>query len=122
LKKRLTTAPVLALMDNTGNFVIYSDVSLQGLGCVLMHDRVIAYASRQLKKHEHNYPIHDLEHAVVVFALKIWRHYLKSCGRLAHLRMAYLPLLVELQKDGVELGMSQHGGLLASLHVRPILV
>ncbi|BBG96680.1 transposable element gene [Prunus dulcis] len=58
LKKRLTTAPVLALPDNAGNFVIYSDASLQGLGCVLMqHDRVIAYASRQLKKHEQNYPI-----------------------------------------------------------------
>ncbi|BBN68030.1 transposable element gene [Prunus dulcis] len=61
LKKRLTTAPVLALPDNSGNFVIYSDASLQGLGCVLMqHDRVIAYASRQLKKHEQNYPVHDL--------------------------------------------------------------
>ncbi|KAL6277398.1 hypothetical protein ACE6H2_020999 [Prunus campanulata] len=77
LKKRLTTAPVLALPDNSGNFVIYSDASLQGLGCVLMqHDRVIAYASRQLKKHEQNYPTHDLELAAVVFALKIWRHYL----------------------------------------------
>ena len=77
LKKRLTTAPVLALPDNAGNFVIYSDASLRGLGCVLMqHDRVIAYASRQLKKHEQNYPVHDLELAAVVFALKIWRHYL----------------------------------------------
>ncbi|CAL2267432.1 unnamed protein product [Prunus armeniaca] len=77
LKKRLTTAPVLALPDNLGNFVIYSYASLQGLGCVLMqHDRVIAYASRQLKKHEHNYHVHDLELAAVVFALKIWQHYL----------------------------------------------
>ncbi|CAL2255737.1 unnamed protein product [Prunus armeniaca] len=77
LKKRLTTAPVLALPDNSGDFVIYSDAFLQGLGCVLMqHDRVIAYASRQLKKHEQNYPVHDLELAAVVFALKIWRHYL----------------------------------------------
>ncbi|KAI5338241.1 hypothetical protein L3X38_017512 [Prunus dulcis] len=75
LKKRLTTAPVLALPDNAGNFVIYSDASLQGLGCVLMqHDRVIAYASRQFKKHEQNYPVHDLELAAVVFALKIWRN------------------------------------------------
>ncbi|CAL8169356.1 unnamed protein product [Prunus armeniaca] len=72
LKKRVTTAPVLALSDNSGNFVIYNDASLQGLGCVLMQpDRVIAYASRQLKKHEQNYPIHDLELAAVVFALKI---------------------------------------------------
>ncbi|CAL8112797.1 unnamed protein product [Prunus armeniaca] len=52
----------MALTDNSGNFVIYSDASLQGLGCVLMqHDRVIAYASMQLKKHEQNYPVHDLE-------------------------------------------------------------
>ncbi|CAL2272042.1 unnamed protein product [Prunus armeniaca] len=72
LKKRLTTALVLALLDNSGNLVIYNGASLQGLGCVLMqHDRVIAYASRQLKKHEQNYPVHDLELAVVVFALKI---------------------------------------------------
>ncbi|CAL8164632.1 unnamed protein product [Prunus armeniaca] len=82
LKKRLTTAPVLALPDNSGNFVIYSYASLQGLGCLLLqHDRVIAYASRQLKKHEHNYHVHDLELAAVVFALKIWQHYLygKTC-------------------------------------------
>ncbi|CAL8084915.1 unnamed protein product [Prunus armeniaca] len=72
LKKWLTTAPVLALLDNSGNFVIYSYASLQGLGCVLMqHDWVIAYASRQLKKHEQNCPVHDLELAAVVFTLKI---------------------------------------------------
>ena len=57
--------------------MVYSDASMQGLGCVLMHnDKVIAYASRQLKKHEKNYPTHDLELAAVVFALEIWRHYL----------------------------------------------
>jgi hypothetical protein len=54
---------------------IYCDASKQGLGCVLMQD-VIVYASRQLRKHEQNYPTHDLELAVVVHALKIWRHYL----------------------------------------------
>ncbi|VVA39765.1 PREDICTED: retrotransposon, partial [Prunus dulcis] len=75
LKTRLTTAPVLTLPDDSGNFVIYSDASQQGLGCVLMqHGRVIAYTSKQLKKHELNYPVHDLELAAVVFALKIWRH------------------------------------------------
>ncbi|KAI5356065.1 hypothetical protein L3X38_008960 [Prunus dulcis] len=82
LKTRLTTAPVLTLPDDSENFVIYSDASQQGLGCALMqYGRVIAYASRQLKKHELNYPVHDLELAVVVFALKIWRHYLygKTC-------------------------------------------
>ena len=73
----MTTAPVLALPTEGGNFVIYSDASHQGLGCVLMqHGRVIAYASRQLKVHERNYPTHDLELAAIVFALKIWRHYL----------------------------------------------
>ena len=57
--------------------MVYSDASRQGLDCVLMQERkVIAYASRQLKPHEENYPTHDLELAAVVFALKIWRHYL----------------------------------------------
>ena len=56
---------------------MFTDASHQGLGCVLMQrGRVIAYASRQLKTHESNYPTHDLELAAVVFALKIWRHYL----------------------------------------------
>ena len=77
LKGRLTSAPVLALPNGRDRFVVYSDASMQGLGCVSMqNDRVIAYASRQLKKHEENYPTHDLELAAVVFALKIWRHYL----------------------------------------------
>ena len=77
LKGRLTSAPVLALPNGRDGFVVYSDASRQGLGCVLMqNDRVIAYASRQLKKHEENNPTHDLELAAVVFALKIWRHYL----------------------------------------------
>ncbi|KAL8119974.1 hypothetical protein AgCh_017197 [Apium graveolens] len=75
--RRLVTAPVLALPDETGNFVIYSDASLKGLGCVLMyHDKVIAYASRQLKPYDQNYPVHDLELAAIVFALKLWHHYL----------------------------------------------
>ena len=77
MKSRLTSAPVLALSNGKDGFVIYSDTSRQGLGCVLMqNDRVIAYASRQLKKHEENYPTHDLGLATVVFAFKIWRHYL----------------------------------------------
>ncbi|KAI5323094.1 hypothetical protein L3X38_032166 [Prunus dulcis] len=76
-KTKLTIASILALPDVSGNFVIYSDAFQQGFGCVLMqHGRVIAYASRQLKKHELNYPVHDLELAAVVFALEIWRHYL----------------------------------------------
>ena len=77
LKHRLTSAPVLTIPSGSGGFVIYSDVSHQGLGCVLMqHGKVIAYASRQLRQHEVSYPVHDLELAAVVFALKIWRHYL----------------------------------------------
>ena len=77
LKRRLTTAPVLTLPSGTEGFVVYSDASGKGLGCVLMqHGKVIAYASRQLKTHEVNYPVHDLELAAVVFALRIWRHYL----------------------------------------------
>ncbi|KAL0558742.1 hypothetical protein IC582_003324 [Cucumis melo] len=72
LKQKLVTAPVLTVPDGSGSFVIYSDASKKGLGCVLMQQgKVVAYASRQLKSHEQNYPTHDLELAAVVFALKI---------------------------------------------------
>ena len=77
LKQKLISAPILAIPTNSGRFVVYSDASKCGLGCVLMQNgKVIAYASRQLKDYEKNYPTHDLELAAVVFALKIWRHYL----------------------------------------------
>ncbi|CAA0807050.1 Uncharacterized mitochondrial protein AtMg00860, partial [Striga hermonthica] len=77
LKRRLTSAPVLTIPDPSRSFTIFSEASKQGLGCVLMQDgQVVDYASRQLKPHEQNYPTHDLELAVVVHALKIWRHYL----------------------------------------------
>src|SRR5580765_777218 len=77
MKQRLTTAPVLTLPQENEPYEVYCDASYQGLGCVLMqHHRAVAYASRQLKTHERNYPTHDLELAAVVFALKIWRHYL----------------------------------------------
>ncbi|WVZ97533.1 hypothetical protein U9M48_043059 [Paspalum notatum var. saurae] len=77
LKKLLTLAPVLALPDITKPFDVYCDASSSGLGCVLMQEgRVIAYASCQLRKHEVNYPTHDLELLAVVYALKKWRHYL----------------------------------------------
>src|SRR3954467_2267878 len=82
LKKRLVSAPVLCLPDIEKEFQVYCDASRQGLGSVLMQGgRVAAYASRQLKKHEVNYPTHDLELASVVHALKTWRHYLmgKRC-------------------------------------------
>ncbi|WVZ89366.1 hypothetical protein U9M48_035784 [Paspalum notatum var. saurae] len=77
LKKLLTSAPVLAQPDITEPFDVYCDASGSGLGCVLMQEgRVIAYASCQLRKHEVNYPTHDLELLAVVYALKKWRHYL----------------------------------------------
>ena len=82
LKTRLMLAPVLALPDIYRSFDVYCDASREGLGCVLMQDgKVVAYASQQLRPHEGNYPTHDLELAVVVHALKIWRHYLigKRC-------------------------------------------
>ena len=180
LKGRLTSTPVLALPNGRNGFVVYSDASRQGLGCVLMqNDRVIAYASRQLKKHEENYPTQDLELPVVVFALKIWRHYLyrfpcriftdhKSLqyiftqkelnlrqrrwlelikdydctleyhpgksnviadalsrrpeSSLSHMRSGYLPLLVDLRALGVILEVEDSGALLATFHVRPLLV
>ncbi|TYK07530.1 DNA/RNA polymerases superfamily protein [Cucumis melo var. makuwa] len=77
LKKRLVTTPILTLSVTGNEYMIYCDASRQGLGCVLMQEgKVIAYTSRQLKKHECNYPTHNLELAAVVLALKIWRHYL----------------------------------------------
>ncbi|GJR83060.1 putative reverse transcriptase domain-containing protein [Tanacetum coccineum] len=77
LKDKLCNAPVLALPDGPEDFVVYCDASVLGLGCVLMQrGKVIAYASRQLKIHEKNYTTHNLELSAVVFALKIWRHYL----------------------------------------------
>ena len=146
---------------------MYYDASRQGLGCVLMqHEKVIAYASRQLKKHEHNYPTHDLELVVVVFTLRIWRHYLygvpcknftdhksmqylftqkelnmrqrrwfelikdyeftieyhpgkanvvadalnrKSMGSISHLKVVYLPRLVELRSLGERLELTDTG-------------
>jgi hypothetical protein len=71
LKQKLTTTPVLVLLDVHKPFLVYCDASYTGLGCVLMQERkVVAYLSRQLKIHEKNYPTHDLELAVVVHALK----------------------------------------------------
>ena len=75
--------------------MIFSDASLNELGCVLMQEgKVVAYASRQLKPHEKNYPTHDLELAAIVFALKNWRHYLygeKCFIYTDHKSLKYLP-------------------------------
>ena len=79
LKYQLTLAANLKLQWSGVGYVVYCDASRVGLGCVLMQDsKVIAYESRQLKIHEKNYPTHDPELAAVVFALKLWRHYLYS--------------------------------------------
>ncbi|GJU75264.1 putative reverse transcriptase domain-containing protein [Tanacetum coccineum] len=77
LKQKLCSAPILALSEGSENFMVYCDTSHKGLGAILMQmEKVIAYASRQLKIHEKNYTTHDLELGVVVFAPKMWRHYL----------------------------------------------
>jgi hypothetical protein len=77
LKEKLTTASVLVLPDWHNPFSVYCDACYTSLGCVLMQEgRVVPYSSRQLKVHEKNCPIHDLELAAAVHALKTWRHYL----------------------------------------------
>ncbi|GKD88536.1 putative reverse transcriptase domain-containing protein [Tanacetum coccineum] len=77
LKHKLCSAPILALTEGAKNFVVYCDASHKGYRDVLMQrEKVIVYASRQLKKHEENYMTHDLELGAVVFALRLWRHYL----------------------------------------------
>ncbi|GJX75956.1 putative reverse transcriptase domain-containing protein [Tanacetum coccineum] len=77
LKQKLCSAPILSLHKESKDFVVYCDASRKGLGAVLMQrEKVIAYASRQLRNHEKNYTTHDLELRAVVFALKMWRHYL----------------------------------------------
>ncbi|GKF86631.1 putative reverse transcriptase domain-containing protein, partial [Tanacetum coccineum] len=77
LKQKLCSAPILALPEGSEDFIAYCDASKKGLSAVLMQrEKVISYASRQLKTHEKNYTTHDLELGAVVFALKIWRHYL----------------------------------------------
>ena len=77
LKRLLTTAPILIIPERGLGYTVYCDASKDGFGCVLMQqEKVVAYALRQLRLHEKNYPTHDLELGAVVFALKCWRHYL----------------------------------------------
>ncbi|GKE99671.1 putative reverse transcriptase domain-containing protein, partial [Tanacetum coccineum] len=77
IKQKSYSAPILALPIGSEDFITYYDASIKGLGDVLMQrEKVIAYASRQLKIHEKNYTTRDFKLGVVVFALKIWRHYL----------------------------------------------
>jgi hypothetical protein len=123
LKKRLNTALVLTMPDMEKPFLIYCDASGQDLGCVLMQEyHVVAYASRQLRKHKEKYLTHDLELASVVHALKIWRHYIigKRCEVYSdHKSLKYIftqPDLnlrqrrwLELIKD-YDLGINYHPG------------
>ncbi|GJW64245.1 putative reverse transcriptase domain-containing protein [Tanacetum coccineum] len=82
LKQKLCSAPILALPEGTKDFMVYYNASLKGYGAVLMQrEKVIAYASRQLKVHEENYTTHDLELGAADFALRLWRHYLYGTNR-----------------------------------------
>ena len=100
LKAFLTEASVLTQLTCGKEYVIFSDASLNELGCVLMQEgKVVVYASRQLKPHEKNYPMHDLELVAIVFELKIWRHYLygeKCFIYTDHKSLKYLPSQREL--------------------------
>ena len=100
LKAFLTEAPVLTQPTYGKEYMIFSDASLNGLGCVIMQEgKVVAYASRMLNSHEKNYRMHDLELAAIVFALKIWRHYLygeKCFIYTNHKSLKYFPLQREL--------------------------
>ena len=105
LRQKLCEAPVMTFLEGVDGFVVYCNASIMGLGAVLMQrGRVIAYASRQLKPHEANYPTHDLELGAVVFALKIWRHYLYGVRCVIYTDHKSLKYLM----DQPNLNMRQH--------------
>lgn len=105
LKMLLTKAPVLIQPEAGKEFIVYSDASLNGLGCVLMQEgKVVVYASRQFKPHEKNYPTHDLELIVIVFALKILPHYLY--GEKCHVFTDHKSLKYMMSQN--ELNLRQH--------------
>ncbi|GKC85980.1 putative reverse transcriptase domain-containing protein [Tanacetum coccineum] len=92
LKQKLCSAPILALPEGMEDFVVYCDASLKGYRAVLMQrEKVIAYASRQLKVREENYTTYDLELGAVVFALRLWRHYLYRTKCWKHKKCRSLP-------------------------------
>ncbi|KAG8499244.1 hypothetical protein CXB51_005775 [Gossypium anomalum] len=134
LKALLTEAPILVQLEPGKEFVIYSDASLTGLGYVLMQEgKVVAYASRQLKPHEKNYPTHDLELADIIFALKIWRHYLygekcriftdhKSLKYLMNEKDLNLKSLFTLRAMNTRLALSDDGSILAEMKVKPLFL
>nr|GEW75171.1 putative reverse transcriptase domain-containing protein [Tanacetum cinerariifolium] len=105
LSKKLCSAPMLALLEGSENLVVYCDASRKGLGAVLMQrEKVIAYASCQLKIHEKNYTTHDLELGAVVFSLKMWRHYLYGTKYVVFTNHKSLQHIL----DQNELNMRQH--------------
>ncbi|GJR55729.1 putative reverse transcriptase domain-containing protein [Tanacetum coccineum] len=108
IKQKLCSAPILALPEGNEDFIAYCDASIKGLGAVLMQrEKVIAYASRQLKIHEKNYTTHDLELGAVVFALKIWRHYLygtKCTVFTDHKSLQHILDQKELNMDNIAVG------------------
>ncbi|GJX68908.1 putative reverse transcriptase domain-containing protein [Tanacetum coccineum] len=107
LKKKLCSASILALPKGSENFMVYYDASRKGLSAVLMQmEKVIPYASRQLKIHKKNYTTHDLELGAVVFALKMWRHYLYG-----------MKCIVEARKEE-NYGTKYLGGMIKSLEPR----
>ncbi|KAA3481006.1 Gag-Pol polyprotein [Gossypium australe] len=139
LKALLTEAPILVQPKSGKEFVVYSDASLNGLGCMLMQEgKVVAYASRQLKPHEKNYSTHDLELVAIVFALKIWHHYLYGeKWRIFinhkiidyHLGKANVVAdalsrksLYALRAMNTRLALSNDGVLLAELRARPLFL
>jgi hypothetical protein len=77
LKELLTTTPILKVSDMDVDFLVCTDASKEGLGGVLMQaNQVIAYISRRLRRHDENYVTHDLDLLAIVYALRVWRHYL----------------------------------------------
>ncbi|KAL0294616.1 UNVERIFIED_CONTAM: Retrovirus-related Pol polyprotein from transposon.6 [Sesamum radiatum] len=149
LKGRLTSTPILILPSGSGGFVVYTDVSKQGLGCVLMQNgKVIAYASRQQRPHELNYPTHDLELAAIKelnLRQKRWIEILKdydctinfhlgkanvvadalsrkSSSTLANLGSHNQTLLLEMRSMNTKLEVDQIAGLLAALQLKPDFV
>ncbi|KAA0032401.1 retrotransposon protein, putative, Ty3-gypsy subclass [Cucumis melo var. makuwa] len=134
LKQKLMSAPVLTVPDGSESFVIYSDASKKGLGCFLMQQgKVVAYASRQLKSHEQNYPTHDLELAAMVFALKIWRYYLygkanvvadalsKKIAHSAAFITKQAPLLRDFERAETAVSVGEVTSQLAQLSVQSTL-
>ncbi|KAA3456046.1 DNA/RNA polymerases superfamily protein [Gossypium australe] len=123
LKKILTEAPVLIQPEAGKEFAVYCDALHTGLGCVLMQGgKVVAYASRQLRPHEVNYPTHDLELAAVVFALKIWRHYLYGEKPIIYTDHKSLnrKVISELRAMFVHLSLYEDDSLLVELQVKPM--